>query len=97
MQEWNAELGLTRDNVHPWKYAIFPGMENLKERIIYAKVANRWDDFSANFELRFSRILRAPSSTHQMEEPVAVAVVRTDEGGLRRVNDFRPRGPKNGD
>lgn len=68
---------------------MFPGTEYLDETIIYAKIGEHWDMLASDTPLEFSRICRAPSARNRIEEPLVVWVVRTKEGGLRRLYDFR--------
>ena len=92
--EGSADLVLAKDVFDADEYAVFPGMRGLEETIIYAKIADHWNLLDASLDLGFSRIFRASSSRNRVEEPVVVLVVRTKEGGLRRLNDYRIMGPR---
>jgi len=90
----SADVGLAKDMLGPSAYAMFPGTEDLEETIIYAKIADHWDMLASDTPLEFSRVCRAPSAGNRIEEPLVVWVVRTKEGGLRRLNDFRTMRPR---
>lgn len=90
----DADVGLAKDIWTPSPYAMFPGLENLDETIIYAKIADHWDMLDYEAPLKFSRVCRAPSAQNRIEEPLVVSAVRTKEGGLRRSNDFRVMRPR---
>jgi len=90
----SADVGLAQDMLGPSAYAMFPGTEDLGETIIYAKIADYWDMLASDISLEFSPICRAPSAGNRIEEPLVVWVVRTKEGGLRRLNDFRTMRPR---
>lgn len=87
-----AEYELAKD-VWPYGYAVFPGMP-VDETVIYARLADRWDDLNPSADLHLARIVRAPSARNGVEETMLVSAMRTPQGGIRRYNDFRAIGPR---
>lgn len=73
----------------PKEYAVFPGTEAEKETIIYAKIADRWEDFGTKFKMTFREVLSAPIDGDVEKEPVLVHACLMKEGGVRRSNHFR--------
>ena len=98
MDQNTAERDLAKD-VWQGDYAVFPGMatgEGERETIIYAKVAQNWNSLqpSPDTTLGFSKIRYAPSVRNPFPEPTLVLAKRTDQGGIRRENDFRSMPPR---
>jgi len=98
MDQNTAEEDLAKE-VWQGDYAVFPGMtaeEGERETVIYAKLADNWDSLrpSPDTALGLTRINHAPSSRNPNPEPTLVRAVRTVQGGIRRLNDFRSMLPR---
>lgn len=86
-----ADDRLAKDDICPQEYAVFPGIESVTGTVIYAKLADSWNELGSDAVLRLSRISRASLCMKRVVEPLIVKAKMTEEGRLRREQDFRLR------